>query len=618
MLSYFVLRRSLRGTAQFRGDVPGIIVIIVDKDWVGRFHRAGELLLSGQRHAFFNAETSRHQVVSIETRSKKGLELDILRYSAQTIVVTDSFDVLPDKVRIAADEILYVDNPTPRHINAVRKLSGRRVIANEMARQLANQKWDIIDALLCRDSLDGSIIEAAAPNPSSAAPRLSELPGFGSVRSWALELSQDLSAWRRGELEWFNLDRAALLIGPPGVGKTMCAGALAAELDLEFIATSAGQWQSAGGGHLGDMLKAMRLDFEKASKCRRGCLLFIDELDSIGSRTHQSQHAYYETQVVNTFLELTSRVVPGVVLLAATNRIEDIEPAILRSGRFERHIMIDLPTPQERAEMLSYHIKGFDAARLRRWTDQLPDFTPADLERLGRSIRRSARAAGREVDDSDVEAGMPSRVLVSEGELRRFALHECGHAVAALDCDFIKSVTIELFGAIIEGRGVQSGGHVKYDMKDSLVLTEEVLRTHIRISLAGLAAEDLELGSKSTGAGGNEGSDLETATNIAALMVASWGMGKIPRLYAARKVVERKFRPAGPISDEIDAILLAEWGNVKALLQRERGKLLELTSELLHRKRITLDETGRSVQSGGSLASTIAEQCPPARQTSQG
>lgn len=510
MLSYFVLRRSLRYTVQFRANVPGILVAIVDKGWVARFHRAGELLLSGQRQAFFNAETSRHQVVSFETGSKKKVELDILRYSAQTIVVADSFDVLPDKVKMAADEIVFVDNPTPRHINAVRKLSGRKAIANELARQLANQNWDMIDALLCRDTLGLSLLEATPTLSSPVAPRLGDLPGFGSVRSWASDLSRDLAAWKRGELEWFNIDRAALLIGPPGVGKTMCAGALAAELDLQFIATSAGQWQSAGGGYLGDMLKAMRLDFEKASKSRGGALLFIDELDSIGNRAHASQHAYYETQVVNTFLELTSRVVPGVVLLAATNRMDDIEPAILRSGRFERHISVDLPTPQERADILSYHLKGFDAGRLRRWTDQLPDFTPADLERIGRAIKRSARAAGRDVDDRDVKVGMPSRIYLSEAELRRLALHECGHAVAALDCDFIRAVSIELFDAVIEDRGVQSGGHVKYDLRDSVVLTEGILRAQIRIALAGLAAEELELGTKSTGAGGGEGSDLHT------------------------------------------------------------------------------------------------------------
>lgn len=590
MLAYFVLRRALRHTPQFRGGVAGILVLVVDKDWVGRFHRAGELLLSGQRQAFFNAETSRHQVVSIETGAKKKVDLDVLRALAQTIVITDSFDALSEKVRMAADEILYVDNPTVRHVHAVRKLTGRSKIDGEAARKLVNESWSVIDALLCRQSLDCLMTENTTrfKDSPSVGPRLSELPGFASVRSWASELVTDLVGWRAGKLEWSNVDRAALLIGPPGVGKTMCAGALAAELGLPIIATSAGQWQSAGSGYLGDMLKAMRSSFKEAVASKSGALLFVDELDSIGNRSHQSNHAYYETQVVNTFLELTSKETPGVVLLGATNRLDDIEPAILRSGRFERHIYLGLPTREERAEILSYHLDGFDADPLRRWTDQLHDFSPADLERIGRAIKRSARAAGREVENADVESGMPARMTVPDEVLRRIAIHECGHAVVALSCDFIDAVTIELSDVVFEGRALQCGGQVRYDMRDQILPTEHVLRAQIRISLAGLAAEEIEIGSKSTGAGGRYGSDLDTATGIAKLMVASWGMGRVPRLYADRQRIDQFFRTNGKTTSEVDEILLGEWEEVKALLLEKRENLMRLASDLLRRRRIHL------------------------------
>ncbi|WP_245498836.1 AAA family ATPase, partial [Rhizobium leguminosarum] len=499
MLAYFVLRRTVRDTAQFRGDVPGVVVVIVDKDWIGRFHRAGELLLSGQRQAFFNAETSRHQVVSIESGTKKKLDLDVLRASAQTFVFTDAFDSLPEKVSMAADEILYVENPTVHHVHAVRKLTGRSKVDGEVARKLVNENWRVIDALLCRRSPDKDLPKTVTrPKDSSQiGPRLSDLPGFGSVRTWASELVTDLAAWRSEKLAWTDVDRAALLIGPPGVGKTMCAGALAAELGLPLISTSAGQWQSAGGGYLGDMLRAMRSCFDEAAS-KSGALLFIDELDSIGNRSHQSHHAYYETQVVNTFLELTSKDMPGVVLLGATNRPVDIEPAILRSGRFEHHIAVGLPTREERAEILSYHLGGFETDRLRNWTDQLLDFSPADLEQIARAIKRSARASGRGIGDADVENGMPRSVKVSDDVLHRIAIHECGHALLALSCDFIDAVTVELSDTIFEKRGVSSGGHVHYEMKDQLVSTEDALRAQIRISLAGLAAETVEMENKST------------------------------------------------------------------------------------------------------------------------
>ncbi|NKN00587.1 AAA family ATPase [Rhizobium leguminosarum] len=594
MLSYFVLRRTLRHTAQFQSELPGLIVVIVDKGWVDRFHRAAELLLSGQRQAFFNAETSRHRVVTIDSQTKRKVDLDVLRYSAQTIVVTDSFDILPAKARLAADEILYVDNPTPRHVQAVRKLTGRSKVDAEAARRVANGNWEEIDALLCRQSLDKLNYQIATgdKDSTSAGPKLSELPGFPSVRLWASELGADLGAWRARKLEWSNIDRAAVLVGPPGVGKTMCAGALAAELGLAFVSTSAGQWQSAGGGYLGDMLKSMRSSFEQAAASKSGALLFIDELDSIGNRAHQSNHAYYETQVVNTFLELTSRDTPGVMMLAATNRIDDIEAAILRSGRFERRIFIDLPTADERAQILSYHLGNFGPERIRRWTDQLHGFSPADLERVGRAIKRSARAAGRDVTLADVKVGMPARINLSDDALHRVAVHECGHAVVALSCDFVTAVTIELSDTIFEDRGVQPGGQVHYDTRDLVMHTEDILRAQIRISLAGLAAEEMELGSKSTGAGGYYGSDLETATTTARLMVATWGMGRVPRFHADRRQVERNFKLSDETSDEIGGILLEEWKNVKDLLQRKRGALVQLASDLLVQRTVRLEAGG--------------------------
>ncbi|MGR9297005.1 AAA family ATPase [Rhizobium leguminosarum] len=591
MLAYFVLRRALRHTAQFRGDVAGICVVIVDKEWIGRFHRAGELLLSGQRRAFFNAETSRHQVVSIETAAKKPVDIDVLRAQAQTIVITDSFDALSEKVRMAADEIIYVDNPTVRHVQAIRKLTGRSKVDAEAARKLVNSSWSVIDALLCRRSLDYLVIGTPRPSKDSspAVPRLSELPGFSSVRSWASELGTDLAAWRAGSLAWSSVDRAALLIGPPGVGKTMCAGALATELGLPLVATSAGQWQSAGGGYLGDMLKAMRSSFTEAAALKSGALLFLDELDSIGNRGHRSRHEYYETQVVNTFLELTSKEMPGVVLLAATNRPDDIESAILRSGRFERHIHVDLPTQQERAEILSFHLGGFSPDRLRRWTDQLHEFSPADLERIGRAIKRSARAAGREIEEIDVENGMPPKAALSEEVLRRIAIHECGHAIVALSCDFVDAVTVELSYTVLEDREMQSGGQVRYETRNRILPTEDVLRAQIRISLAGLAAEEVELGGKSTGAGGHLGSDLDVATEIAKRMVATWGMGRVPRFYAERQHIERFFQASSSVTGEVDEILLEEWGKVKAALREERETLLKLTSDLLAKRLIYLD-----------------------------
>ncbi|WP_261322665.1 AAA family ATPase [Rhizobium leguminosarum] len=591
MLAYCTLRRTLRNTVQFRGNVAGVLVVIVDKGWIGRFQRAAELLLSGQRHAFFNAETSRHQVVTIESGSKKTTDLDVLRAMAQTVVVTDDFEALSPKIRMAAEEILYVDKPTVRHVMAVRELTGRNRIAAETARKLVNADWDVIDALLCRQSLDYvSFGTDLVPKDSLlvTGPRLSELPGLAAVRDWASKLATDLMWWREGRLHWSLVDSAALLVGPPGVGKTLCASALAAELGIAFIPTSAGQWQSAGEGHLGDMLRAMRASFEKA-KSKPSALLFVDELDSIGNREHRSRYAYYETQVVNTFLELTSKAFewPGVVLLAATNRPDDIEPAIVRSGRFENHIYIDVPSPDERAEILSYHLGGFPADLIKPLTDQLHRPTPSDLECMSRAIKRLARSAGRPLELVDLENSMPRRLELPDEALERAAIHECGHAICALTSGFVDEVIVTLSKTILEERVSQTGGQVEFEMRDSTQTTEAFLRARIRIGLAGMVAEQIATGNRSIGGSGNRGSDLDAATGIATRMVAAYGFGRVPRLYADVRRIDT-YRPSNDAAADIDRILLEEWDNAKVLLTKEWNRLLALVPRLIAEGNISL------------------------------
>lgn len=598
MVAYFALRRAVRNTAQFRENAAGLVVVIVDKDWGARFQRAAELLLSGQRRAFFNAETSQRRVIVIDAGNKRRNDLDVLRAHAQTIVIAASAEPLPRTVRLAADVVLSVEKPTVRHVAAVRKLTGRMPVDEATALRLLAQDWSVIDALLCRQNLNDFVVELTADgkdSPLVSGPCLSALPGLVEVRKWASELSVDFSSWRQAKLAWSQVDKAALLIGPPGVGKTMCAGALAAELGIPIIATSAGRWQSAGEGHLGDMLRAMRASFEEA-RCRAPAVLFIDELDSVGSRDHESRYKFYETQVVNTFLELTSTAStwPGVILLAATNRIQNIEGAILRSGRFETHIFVDLPTPSERASILSHHLDGFPVDLLRPHTDQLHSASPADLELLSRSIKRHARQHGRAVEVYDVQESMPRRRAIPEDVLHRIAAHECGHAIVALASGFVNEVSISISETVAEGFIAQTGGKTEYEMKDSMLPTEDLLRAQIRIALAGMAAEEIGIGNRSTGGAGISGSDLDVATGIATRMVASYGMAQVPRFYVESAQVGRRFRVSPRLSDEVDRILGEEWSNAKKVLTEEWGKLLNLILDLLERKLIRLDHEGRA------------------------
>jgi cell division protease FtsH len=480
-------------------------------------------------------------------------------------VLTDNIEALSTAVRVAADATVIVEKPTARHLNAVRKLARRPRLDAPTAEAMAGEDWETIEALVCRYSLAdvrfGTLRSTKDPRAPEG-PRLSELPGFEPAREWVCKLATDLLSWRDKKLAWPALDRGALIVGPPGVGKTMFANALAAELGVKLIATSAGRRQSAGDGHLGDMLSAMRESFDEA-RSKSPALLFIDELDSIGNREHRSsRYAYYETQVVNTFLELTSAAAdwPGVILLAATNRPEDIEPAILRSGRFEEHIELGLPTPKERAAILSYHLGGLMPDMLSPLTDQLEGASPADLEKLARAAKRRARANGRHIEISDVESSMPPLIKLDYPLLQRIATHECGHAMIALTSGFVDAVTVKINDTIIEG-SFQSGGRMTGDMKDAVLPTEKFLRARIRIALAGMAAEDVVLRNRSIGGSATLGSDLNAATRIATCMVLSYGMGDSPRFEIDYRRVTESYRPPPHLRPEIDRILQEEWQN---------------------------------------------------------
>lgn len=213
---------------------------------------------------------------------------------------------------------------------------------------------EIIEPMLARDH---KLAKTSVSLKQASVARVETLSGYGAARNWALDLKADLALWRDAKLSWDEMSVKLLLSGPPGTGKTTYAKALCNTLQVPLLVTSVGHWLEPG--YLGDVLKRMSAAFELAAS-KAPAILFIDELDNIGSRQTGGGRSYddYWVSLINRLLQLLDGATKteGVVVVAATNLPDKIDPALLRSGRLETHVRIPLPDLGTMAEILAHHL----------------------------------------------------------------------------------------------------------------------------------------------------------------------------------------------------------------------------------------------------------------------
>jgi len=375
----------------------------------------------------------------------------------------------------------------------------------------------------------GDFLGGRASKPSKPTRKVTfaDVAGQDEAKHEVSELVEFLRDPDRFQKVGATVPHGVLLMGPPGTGKTLLALALAGEADVPFFSTSGSEFIEVFVGVGAGRVRKM---FEEARK-QAPAIIFIDELDSIG-RTRGTGlgggHDEREQTLNQILAELdgfTAR--EAVVVLAATNRPDVLDPALLRPGRFDRHVTLSLPDKVARRAILNVHIKDLPLhpdVDLDQVAAGTPGFSGADLKNLlNEAAITAARRSGSDITPADLDEardkvmmGTVRTLAIQPEEKHRLAVHEAGHTAAAFyspDADPLYKVTI-----IPRGRSL--GGTHTLPENERHTLPEAYLQVQLTTLLAGRAAEKLLLGSVSSGAD----DDIRRATAMARSMVARWGM----------------------------------------------------------------------------------------------
>jgi cell division protease FtsH len=420
-----------------------------------------------------------------------------------------------------------------------------------------------------------------------------------------------------------------LLIGPPGTGKTLLARAVAGEAQVPFFSISGSEFVEM---FVGVGAARVRELFDEAKK-KSPCIVFIDELDAIGKSRSSGRglilsHDEREQTLNQLLVEMDGfDSTNNVIIMAATNTPEVLDPALLRAGRFDRQVLVDRPDLEGRLAILQVHAKKIrlaPAVDLRTIAARTPGMVGADLANvINEAALLAARRSASEVAQSDLEAAIDrvmlglekkSRVMSAE-EKRRVAYHEAGHALVALsvpNADPVHRVSIipRTTGAL--------GHTLQLPTQERYLMTQPQLEDQIAVMLGGRAAEDSVFnGVISTGAA----DDLRRATELARQMVTRFGMSKRLGNVTYGQPVESRFlssafhadardyseRTAEEIDHEVRRIIDELYDRVKAIIERRRADLDRIVNRLMEKETLNERELDELLNQGALQSSPARE-----------
>jgi cell division protease FtsH len=408
-----------------------------------------------------------------------------------------------------------------------------------------------------------------------------------------------------------RIPKGVLLVGPPGTGKTLLARSIAGEAGVPFLFASGSDFVEMYAGVGASRVRKLFRDARRHGSC----IIFIDELDAVGrSRGGNSLSHEEREQTLNQLLVEMDGFEghPGIVIIAATNRQDILDPALLRPGRFDRQVTVGNPDLKGREAILRVHARkinmdpGVDLRSIARGT---PGFSGADLANLvneaalfaGRAARTIVTNADMQEARDKVLMGVERRsIALSELDRINCAYHEAGHAVVAAllpKADPLHKVTI-----IPRGRAM--GVTMQLPEADRHTYTKEYLETQVAVLMGGRVAEELFMQHMTSGAS----NDIERATDIAQHMVCEWGMSELGPLafrkpgnaYESDRAHILSEATARRVDEEIRRVVLGGYDHARRIIEHNRHTVERMAQTLLEEESLDADEIAALIRDTGA------------------
>ncbi|MDP6728581.1 MAG: ATP-dependent zinc metalloprotease FtsH [SAR324 cluster bacterium] len=446
-------------------------------------------------------------------------------------------------------------------------------------------------------------IQTQMKNKEQNPVRFTDVQGIDEAKEELTEIVEFLSAPEKFEKLGGEIPRGVLLMGDPGTGKTMLAKAIAGEAEVPFFSISGSDFVEM---FVGVGASRVRDLFEQGKK-NSPCIIFIDEIDAVGRSRGAGLGGGNDEreQTLNQLLVEMDGFSPneGVIVVAATNRPDVLDPALLRPGRFDRHVVVPTPDINGREKILGSHAENVELSKdvdLRKIARGTPGFTGADLANLvNEAALWAARNNKKEVESQDFEyakdkvmMGTERRtLLITDEEKKTTAYHEAGHALVAASIEEVDPV----HKVSIIPRGRALGVTQLLPEEDRHSYNEKTLLGQIAMIMGGRAAEDLIFSRFTTGAS----DDLKKATDIARKMVCQWGMstemGPVSytenpgQVFLGRDLQRHKGfsnESTKMIDKEVRRVLGESYQRAKQILTDNRDALENVTTKLLEQETI--------------------------------